>query len=191
MTTTWLCGDLAVAVAEALFQAWDTRTAFVSSEGARIGQHVRETGAGLMLTGGRSSYGPGGYYKSPLEPILPVSMELRQEHRKLALAIVVALDRSGSMAVPIGGGRTKMDLANLGTVQVLDPGRLRESGDHNRPRIIKTNSLPIVPMSIEDAAQRLGDSKNEFIVFRDMDSDKISVIYKRRDNNLGLIAPEV
>jgi TldD protein len=36
-----------VAVAEALCQAWDTRTAFVSSEGARIGQHVRETGAGM------------------------------------------------------------------------------------------------------------------------------------------------
>jgi len=36
-----------VAVAEALHQAWDTRTAFVSSEGARIGQHVRETGVGM------------------------------------------------------------------------------------------------------------------------------------------------
>jgi TldD protein len=36
-----------VAVAEALSQAWDTRTAFVSSDGTRIGQHVRETGAGM------------------------------------------------------------------------------------------------------------------------------------------------
>jgi putative sigma-54 modulation protein len=77
------------------------------------------------------------------------------------------------------------------TVQVLEPGRLRETGDHNRPRIVKTNSLPIRPMSIEEAALRLDESKNEFIVFRDLDSDRISVIYKRRDNNLGLIAPEV
>lgn len=81
---------------------------------------VRETGAGVMMTGGRNSYGPGGYFKSPLDPLLPVSMELRQEHRKLSLAIVVALDRSGSMAMTIPGGRTKMDLANIGTVQVLD-----------------------------------------------------------------------
>jgi hypothetical protein len=81
---------------------------------------VRETGAGLMMTGGRSSYAPGGYFRSPLEPVMPVSMELRHEHRKLAMAIVVALDRSGSMAMPVGGGRVKMDLANLGTVQVLD-----------------------------------------------------------------------
>jgi putative sigma-54 modulation protein len=76
-------------------------------------------------------------------------------------------------------------------VQVLEPGRLRETGDHNRPRIIKTNSLPIRPMSIEEAALRLDESKNEFIVFRDLDTDKISVIYKRRDSNLGLIAPEI
>ena len=68
---------------------------------------VRETGAGLLMTGGRNSYGPGGYYKSPLEPIMPVSMELRNEHRKLSLAMVVALDRSGSMAVPVAGGKVK------------------------------------------------------------------------------------
>jgi putative sigma-54 modulation protein len=76
-------------------------------------------------------------------------------------------------------------------VQVLEPGNLRETNDHNRPRIIKTNSLPIRPMSIEEAALRLDDSKNEFIVFRDLDTDRISVIYKRRDKNLGLIAPEI
>ncbi len=81
---------------------------------------VRETGAGLFLTGGKNSYAPGGYYKSPIDPILPVSMELRNEHRKLSLAIAVVLDRSGSMQVPVGGGKVKMDLANLGTAAVLD-----------------------------------------------------------------------
>jgi Mg-chelatase subunit ChlD len=81
---------------------------------------VEETGSGLAMTGGQKSYGPGGYFKSPLERVLPISMEMRREHRKLNLAIVVALDRSGSMALPAGGGRNKMDLADLGTVQVLD-----------------------------------------------------------------------
>ena len=73
------------------------------------------------------------------------------------------------------------------TVQVIDPKKIRLTAK----RIIKTNNLPIRPMSIEEAAMRLDDSKNEFIVFRDLDTDKVSVIYKRRDNNLGLIAPEV
>ncbi len=87
---------------------------------SRMAAWVRGAGGGLMVTGGKRSYGPGGYFRSPLDPILPVSMELRQEHRKMALAMVVALDRSGSMAAPVAGGRTKMDLANLATVEVLE-----------------------------------------------------------------------
>ncbi len=85
-----------------------------------IAAWVRDSGAGLMMTGGKESYGPGGYFRSPFEPVMPVSMELRKEHRKLSLAIVVALDRSGSMTAGVAGGKTKMDLANLATVQVLD-----------------------------------------------------------------------
>ena len=81
---------------------------------------VKETGAGFMMTGGKHAYAPGGYFRSPLEPIMPVSMELRREHRKLSLAIVVAMDRSGSMSLPVGGGRTKMQLANLATAEVFD-----------------------------------------------------------------------
>ena len=85
-----------------------------------IAAWVETTGSGLMMTGGKKSYAPGGYFGSPFERILPVSMEMRREHRKLSLAIVVALDRSGSMQAPVGNGKRKIDLANIGTVQVLD-----------------------------------------------------------------------
>lgn len=85
-----------------------------------LARWVEDTGRGLMLTGGPKGFGPGGYFLSPLDRILPVSMETRREHLKLSVAVVVALDRSGSMAMPVGDGRVKMDLANLGTVQVLD-----------------------------------------------------------------------
>jgi putative sigma-54 modulation protein len=71
-------------------------------------------------------------------------------------------------------------------VSVLQPGNLRR--DDSKPRIIKTTKLPIRPMSIEQAALLLDDSKNEFIVFRDMDTDQITVIYKRKDDNFGMIA---
>lgn len=76
------------------------------------------------------------------------------------------------------------------SVQVLEPAQLREDTELRAPRIVKTNNIEIRPMAIEEAALRLDDSKNEFIVFRDIDTDRVSVMYKRRDNNLGLIAPE-
>ena len=97
----------------------------ITSHGMRVLEAwVKHLGGGLLMLGGKSSYGPGGYYQSPLEAALPVSLELRNEHRKLALALVVVLDRSGSMAAPAGGDRTKMDLANIaaaGTLDMLSP----------------------------------------------------------------------
>ena len=57
-------------------------------------------------------------------------------------------------------------------VEVLEPGKLRHATEERAPRIIKTNSISIRPMSIEEAALRLDDSKNEFIVFRDIDTDR-------------------
>lgn len=110
---------------------------------------VTETGGGLLTTGGRNAYGTGGYYKSPLEPIFPVTMELRREHRKLSLAIVVVLDRSGSMAMTVPGGRSKMDLANAATVEVLD-----QLGANDQMGVIAVDSIAheIVPLS--DLSQR-------------------------------------
>jgi hypothetical protein len=81
---------------------------------------VREQGGGLMMAGGRFSFGAGGYFQSPVDPLLPVSMELRQEHRKLAVAMAIVLDRSGSMAAGAGPGITKMDLADEGAARAIE-----------------------------------------------------------------------
>jgi ribosome hibernation promoting factor len=59
-----------------------------------------------------------------------------------------------------------------------------------RPRVIKTTTLPIKPMTIEEAAMELDRSKNGFFVFLDSVDERVSVIYRREDNHYGLIAPE-
>ena len=113
-----------------------------------IAEWIKNSGSGLMLTGGRNSYGLGGYYRSPLDEILPVSMEMKKEHRKFSLAIVVILDRSGSMSMPASPGKTKMDLANLATAEVF---KLLQ--DYDEFGVIAVDSSPhtIVP---------LGEKKN-------------------------------
>jgi hypothetical protein len=85
---------------------------------------VKEQGGGLMMAGGERSFGSGGYFQSPIDALLPVSMELKSEHRKLAVAMAMVLDRSGSMSMGVAGGKTKMDLANSGAadaIQLLGP----------------------------------------------------------------------
>ncbi len=81
---------------------------------------VNGQGGGLLMAGGRFSFGAGGYFQSPVDPLLPVSMELRQEHRKLAIAMAIVLDRSGSMSAAAGPGVTKMDLANEGAARAIE-----------------------------------------------------------------------
>lgn len=57
-------------------------------------------------------------------------------------------------------------------------------------QIVRTARLLIKPMSAEEAALKLEDSRSEFIVYRDANSERVSVLYKRRDGDFGLIAPE-
>jgi putative sigma-54 modulation protein len=44
-------------------------------------------------------------------------------------------------------------------------------------------------MSVEDAALRLDGGPDTFVVFRNAESDAISILYRRKDGNMGLIEP--
>ena len=56
-------------------------------------------------------------------------------------------------------------------------------------RIINARRYAIKPMTAEEAAMRLNEDDNQFLVFRDSDNERIGVIYKRKDGNYGLIVP--
>ena len=84
-----------------------------------LAQFVSQAGGGLVMTGGRHSFGEGGYRKSALEEVLPVSLEVREEQRKAALALSIIMDCSCSMGAQVPDGRTKMELAAEGVVGAL------------------------------------------------------------------------
>ena len=119
-------------------QALDTLAHFAS-----------DIGGGVLVTGGTASFGVGGYFKSALEAYLPVSMEIKNEHRKLSLAMAVVLDRSGSMAAPVGDGRTKMDLANAGTCAAIDT-----LGPFDQVGVIAVDSAPHVVSPLTSASEK-------------------------------------
>ncbi|HSK94346.1 MAG TPA: VWA domain-containing protein [Candidatus Angelobacter sp.] len=65
---------------------------------AALQVYVRDLGRGLVMLGGRDSYGAGGYLNTPLEQTLPVYMTVRDRERSPDVAMVAVVDRSGSMA---------------------------------------------------------------------------------------------
>ncbi|MCA9033996.1 MAG: VWA domain-containing protein [Planctomycetaceae bacterium] len=58
---------------------------------------VQDLGGGFIMLGGEQSFGLGGYYKSTLEEILPVRSDFEKEKEKPSLAMVLVIDKSGSM----------------------------------------------------------------------------------------------
>ena len=50
--------------------------------------------------------------------------------------------------------------------------------------------VAVRPMSIEEASLRLDGSRREILVFRDSASEKLSILYRRRDGDFGLIVPQ-
>ncbi len=59
--------------------------------------YVRDLGRGLVMVGGPRSYGAGGYQDTVLEETLPVDMGVRDREKQPDVALVVVIDKSGSM----------------------------------------------------------------------------------------------
>lgn len=57
------------------------------------------------------------------------------------------------------------------------------------PRIINVRRSSIKPMTAEEAMLKIGEDGNQFVMFSDAENEKISVLYKRKDGNYGLIQP--
>lgn len=54
-------------------------------------------------------------------------------------------------------------------------------------RVVRANRYAVKPMSIDDATLRLDAVPETFVVYRNADTDAISVLFRRKDGNLGLI----
>jgi len=98
-------------------------TRLSSNQMRNLQAYVKDLGGGLVAVGGPTSYGAGGYFKTPLEEVLPVNMQIKDEQRRPSLAIVYIIDHSGSMAES-SGGPTKLELAKeavIHSVELLNP----------------------------------------------------------------------
>ncbi|WP_372898678.1 VWA domain-containing protein, partial [Stieleria sp.] len=80
--------------------------------------YVKELGGGLVMLGGDQSFGLGGYYRTQVEEILPVRSNFEKEREKPSLAMMLVIDKSGSM------GGQKIELAKdaaRAAVELLGP----------------------------------------------------------------------
>ncbi len=70
-----------------------------------------------------------------------------------------------------------------------DGAGLSDNPPRPAARIVNARRYTVKPMTAEEAALRLDDAADQFLVFRDSDTQRVSVLYKRKDGNYGLIQP--
>jgi putative sigma-54 modulation protein len=58
------------------------------------------------------------------------------------------------------------------------------------PRVVRATRYAVKPMSVEDAALRVDATSDAFVVFRNAETDAVSILYRRTDGNYGLIEPD-
>ncbi len=89
--------------------------------GSALQTYVRDLGGGLVTLGGPESYGVGGWSATALEAALPVSTQVQDPRRFPPLAMVIVIDKSGSMgASDAGGGTPKIRLAAEAAARVAE-----------------------------------------------------------------------
>lgn len=90
---------------------------------AALDSAVRVLGRGLTVIGGDSSYALGGYRGSRLEEMLPVTIDVRNKLDLPSLALMLVIDKSGSMSDGMFG-TTRLELAKeaaMRAAEVLTP----------------------------------------------------------------------
>jgi uncharacterized membrane protein len=106
-------------------------TANVSAENLNEGflnslePYVKDFGGGFIATGGDNSFALGGYFKTPLEKVLPVEMEMKGKKEIPEMSMMLIIDKSGSMTGGTGG-IMKLDVAKEAAARTLDSLRPKD-----------------------------------------------------------------
>ncbi|MCC6680420.1 MAG: VWA domain-containing protein [Phycisphaeraceae bacterium] len=85
-----------------------------------IARYVNDMGGGFLMVGGTDSFAAGAWTNTPIDRILPVECQIPSQAQLPSGALVLVIDRSGSMTSPVAGSnRSQQELANEAAVLAL------------------------------------------------------------------------
>jgi Mg-chelatase subunit ChlD len=84
-----------------------------------LASYVHDQGGGLLIIGGERALGAGGWQGSRLEEVLPVDMEVPARRELPRGAVMLVLDRSGSMAEGFGP-MNKLEASIVASIKAIE-----------------------------------------------------------------------
>ncbi len=144
-----------------------------------VERYVRDLGGGFLFAGGEAGFGLGGWSGSTLERLLPVRMDSDNRKENPSVALVLVIDRSGSMSgLPIEMAKA----ACSATVSTLEPNDLIEviAFDSQPERYVRMQPARFRSRIESDISRIQPGGGTEIFRSLDMAYQDISVVQARR-----------
>ena len=127
--------------------------------------------------------------KQKIEITIPLSnctLRVEEEGQDFYAAIDTSLDKLERQIV-----KNKTRLLNKRNKSKQDfILEFEEVEDENKEKIEKRKAIELKPMDEEEAILQMELLNHDFYMFKDIDTDKVAVIYKRKNNGYGIIEQE-
>jgi ribosome hibernation promoting factor len=85
-----------------------------------------------------------------------------------------------------GGGKAA-PLAERAAAAAVEPPRPQRRQPLRMPHILRTTRQALRPMSVADAAREVEANGGDIVVFRDLETSSLSVLYRRENGELTLV----
>jgi len=120
---------------------------------------------------------------------------------KSRTAILSGTQETGDLYASIGEVADKLERQALKHKEKMQDHKHRKSvrqlepetddePEERSPRVQRSKSYSVRPLSLEDALVALEASGDELLVYRDVESERLNVVYRRSDGDFGLVEPE-
>jgi putative sigma-54 modulation protein len=90
-----------------------------------------------------------------------------------------------------GQNNKRKEMEEMGLMPELDPEILDALAEENERKIVRTKRFTALPMDQDEAVEQMELLGHDFFVFYNADLGRINVLYRRADNNYGLLDPEL
>lgn len=122
----------------------DVESQYVSRNAMRaVERYVRDLGGAFLMVGGEDAFGPGGYDNTLFEEISPVTFDMQRQRDQPSLAIMIVIDRSGSM------DGIKIEMAKDAAKAVVDM-----LGPQDSIGVIAFDTVPNTVVRLQSASNR-------------------------------------
>lgn len=86
--------------------------------------------------------------------------------------------------------KRRRSVANPRVIEAESVAEVEPAVAEQLPEIVRSDGNDVRPLSVDDAAAELGEHGAAFLLFRNSRTERLNVVYRRRDGDIGWIDPD-